>query len=185
VPLEINEPEVADRLRRFFRTTGRIPTKLDETIVPVGLIGDLSETPYRLRAGNGVGAVTVVGAAGLTSYGAINHPVALRGATVVRQIIIRNSTAGALNYAVSMVSADYVTGQISTDFLADVEHNPPPTAANQTPGRLPVVISTGRAFPLPGLEIASVGVAAGGVIILPCEYTLTPGWQLLSGTGSR
>jgi hypothetical protein len=179
VPLNINAPEVADRLRRFFGTVGRIPTALDETIVPVALVGNLDEPPYRQRATNGVGAISQTGAAALTTYGAIRHPLAVGGFTRVRHIIARNTEAAALTVAVNMVSADYVTGELQTEFLAAVEHNTKPSSAVEQPKRLPIVIAGGRAFPLPGYEVASVTLLPNTSFVIPCDFVLTPGWQLL------
>jgi len=47
VPLPIQVGSVTDRLRRFFRIRGRSSFQLDEIVVPVTMIQDLSKGPYQ------------------------------------------------------------------------------------------------------------------------------------------
>jgi hypothetical protein len=48
VPIPIGLGDIANRLRRALAITGRIPTALDETIVPVAIVRTADELPYAL-----------------------------------------------------------------------------------------------------------------------------------------
>lgn len=94
MPLVTQQGEVADRLRSFFRLTGRIPSTLDETVVPIAQVQNLDAAPWRLTTvrwmtNRGVAAVAAdQGFAGVM----LRRP----GAAVVEDVWVRNVTGAAL-----------------------------------------------------------------------------------------
>jgi hypothetical protein len=47
MPLDIGHAEIANRLRRLLRIRGRIPTRLDENVIPTVAIGSSDRPPWR------------------------------------------------------------------------------------------------------------------------------------------
>lgn len=96
MPLDIQVGDVAERLRRFFDLRGRIPGRLDEVVVPVINLGDLSKPPYSRDPLSGwhLGAQGAVAAeismVGLLPQGADK--------LVIKQLWLVNDTAGAITY---------------------------------------------------------------------------------------
>jgi hypothetical protein len=101
MPLTIQLGEVADRLRRFFDVRGRMPTVLDETIVPVINLTDLSGAPYRRNplAFQG-GGDSDGGIAGTANWVIWQHDLTHEGASLVTHVTVNmregSSASGAV-----------------------------------------------------------------------------------------
>lgn len=101
MPLEIQRGELTDRLRRFFGITGRVPSQLDETVVPVANLQQLDQPPYRLSERGFSLNDELAAAVGFPSMLVATIPLPggvvtpTRGAMVVTQIHLANPNAGA------------------------------------------------------------------------------------------
>lgn len=180
MPLEIQSGDIAERLRRFFRLTGRVPTALDETIVPVAVLASLDRPPWR-QAPTDFEVHTTKGAtaAELSAIG-LTHPSALGGRTVVERITLRNDGAAAAVYSFTITSSSYVLGFAGRAQAPDVERMPLPSTGNAAIGQLGIYIAswhTGGAQV--GTQIGHFSVPAGDTRVAPLRVTLAPGWILM------
>lgn len=102
MPLTSQQGDVADRLRNFFRITGRIPSSVDEVVVPTANIQDLDQPPFRSKV------VNFGGNAGraATPLNSTHAGIILRrpGVAVVKRVWIRNQTAGVQSYTLALRS---------------------------------------------------------------------------------
>jgi hypothetical protein len=93
MPLDIQRGAFADSLRSLMRLSGRIPLRLDESVIATAIIADASkppyiETPLYWSVGSAVGAV-----AGENSYAYVGQVVNAPGCLVVDRIIVGGGAA--------------------------------------------------------------------------------------------
>lgn len=91
MPLTIQLGEVADRLRRALAVRGRIPTALDETVVPVVQLVDASQPPYAKDPAHGSSRHTRAALAANFSH--IGWQAAVGSILVVDSVLISNPNA--------------------------------------------------------------------------------------------
>lgn len=182
MPLTIQHGELADRIRAFFRITGRIPSQFDENIVGAAIVEDVSKPPYRPLGGVAdFGSQPISPATAAEQNGAgIYVPAALKvGAAVVDNIVFVNSSAGTLSYALVIGFADL--GATSFPGFADSGNPAPNLDDERSPGAtaiqfLPVREFTAHSAALFGAEICRVTLPGPGSFSLPWRITLRPGF---------
>jgi|GEM_PF-6731893 len=154
MPLVTQQGEVADRLRRFFRIAGRIPSTVDETVVPTVNLQALDRPPWRLTARNGAVYTETAAAAGLNSFAAVQMTFGSPGVLVVSDCWIRNNDLTLRSFSLFLVAnAEAVAGFAAGAQLADLENMNPGTAG-ATVARLPPRAASFSTTPLPfGTEI--------------------------------
>ncbi len=184
MPLSIQGADVAGRLQKFFRLTGRVTTALDPVVVPVVEIGDLYLPPWRLphvASDFTVSGSKAAGGAGEKSYIAIKQPPDVSGRTVIRQVDFWNQNAAARVLAINYSEGGWITGQTSVENLVNTENPAPnPTGgAGVLPERLGPTMHLGDNPISAGVQIAALGALAGETKTWPCRLTLPPGWQII------
>lgn len=129
MPLDTQQGEVADRLRRFLNVVGRIPSGLDETVVPVVSLSDLAAPPYRhLSPREGCGHFEAAATAAEYSLVGIGFPAGRTGTLRINQIWITVGAAmsvriGNLAYTTLAATAAIIGGyprdvELQTDLAA-------------------------------------------------------------------
>lgn len=179
MPLVSQQGEVADRLRRFFRITGRIPSGVDETVVPVANLQSLDSPPWRLAPRNFGAFVETAAAVALNSYAGIHMLFGTPGACVIRDIWIRNSAAAFENFSIFLVAdAETVaTYALGAQVPNTEDINPGPAGAVQA--LLPPARATFTVAPLPfGIEIWRGLVSLGSLLHVQLRREV-----VLRGTG--
>lgn len=183
MPLPIQSGDLADRLRRFFRLSGRIPSALDETVVPVALIQDLGEPPWRgpAAASDFSISLTTVAVAATRAYATIKQPAGGGGRTVIERLTFWNTAAATRVIAVNYSEGGWVDGQVAVANLINVENARPNLAggAGVLPERLGPTAHTGNFATSAGAEIFAISCAAGLSVSVPVRWTLPPGWQII------
>jgi len=181
MPLDIQTGEVADRLREFFRLAGRIPSTLDESVIPVAVLQNLDQPPFR-----GPAAVDFTGwvikaatAAELSAVG-LGFPIGAGGKAVVNQIVIRNDGAAAALFGITLTSISYVLGFAGKVFVVNTEDLPPAQVGAGAPKRLGIYTATWHTGGAQvGEQIGHCSVPPGDTKILPIRVTLSEGWNLM------
>lgn len=93
MPSPIQTGETQARLRRLLRVDAGLALSVDEVVVPVVVVGDASQPPYRTDGHGFISLPNVVaGVAGQFSYGIITGPPA--GRLVVEGFVASASAAG-------------------------------------------------------------------------------------------
>jgi len=180
MPLEVQSGDVADRLRRFFRLVGRIPTALDETLVPTAVLQNLDQPPWRSGPTDFEAWVVKGATAAELSAVGLTHPPALGGRTVVERITVRNDGGAAALYSFTITSYSYVLGFAGRVQAPDVERMPPPITGAGAIGQLGIYTAswhTGGA--MVGTQIGHISVPAGDTRVAEMRVTLAPGWILM------
>lgn len=95
MPLPIGLGDIANRLRRSLDIRGRIPTQLDETIVPVVLVRDANELPFVLDPAEAGGMAELTPTAGQQATIAISNQGPKGSAFLLEELWLANSVAGA------------------------------------------------------------------------------------------
>lgn len=182
MPLETQQGEIASRLRNFFKVTGRIPSTLDEVVVPVSSVARLDQPPYRAQVVD-FGSQPISPATAAEQNGAgIYVPAALKkGAAVVDGIGFVNSSGANQSFAVILGFAD--AGATSFPGFAD-SGNPAPNLDDQrTPALatlqfVPVREFTAHSVALFGAEILRVTLLPATSLWVPYRVTLRPGFGI-------
>jgi hypothetical protein len=91
MPLTIQLGEVGDRLRRALSLKGRIPTALDETVVPVVQLVDASQPPYAKDPAHGSSRHTRAALAANFSH--IGWQAAVGSILIVDSVLVSNPNA--------------------------------------------------------------------------------------------
>lgn len=94
MPLGIQQGELADRLRRLTDARGRIPLMLDETVVPVVLLGHAGELPYAEDPAEAAGQIEQAAVVGVQSTIAICNQGPKGSAFLLEELWLSNSVAG-------------------------------------------------------------------------------------------
>jgi len=94
VPITIQLGDIANRLRRAFDVRGRIPTALDETIVPVAIVRDAGQVPYALDPLSWATNMDVTGTASNLGTIAITNEGPAGSVAVVELLHLAAGTAG-------------------------------------------------------------------------------------------
>jgi len=104
MPLETQFGEVADRLRSFFKITGRIPSQLDEVLVPVAQVVDIGAPPYAIDPVLFQVRNTSAAVAAKNSALAIALPESASGTMVVDRVHVEG---GAAAFSASLILDNY------------------------------------------------------------------------------
>lgn len=105
MPLDSNKGQIADALRSFFRLTGRIPTRVDELVVPVVQVAQLYDPPWRSSPIRGSVYAETAAVAAEYGYIAVALPPGATGQFVVRKVRVIQGTAGAaLTHSLTLMS---------------------------------------------------------------------------------
>jgi hypothetical protein len=94
VPLQIGLGDLANRLRRALSITGRIPTALDETIVPVVIVRDANGPPFALDPSILSGERELAAIVGVQGTIAIANQGPVGSVFMLDDLWISNSVAG-------------------------------------------------------------------------------------------
>jgi hypothetical protein len=123
VPITIQLGDIANRLRRAFDIRGRIPTALDETIVPTTLVRDAGVLPFALDPAECAGALELTPTAGQQATMAISNQ-GPKGSVFLLDEIWLSGSAAAGRVEVSKSGVLQTDGVISqTKQLADMSTN--------------------------------------------------------------
>lgn len=170
MPLPITGMAVSSVLTEAFGLTGKLPLQVDETVVPVVVVGDLGEVVYGPPA---IGSISVGAAIGFRSEIEISLPwlnTAVGAAAIVDRIDILTGVAAA-SFSISpspgMPAPNVFTAQ---------------TAWRDTGRRgLPFVLINGK-----NNAVATVGFRNCVTVRIPANstYSLPLGWEMraLEGT---
>lgn len=105
MPLDSSKGSVADALRSYFRLTGRIPTRVDELVVPTAVVAQLGDPPWRSSPIRGSVYAETAAVAAEYGYIAAALPPGATGQFVARRIRVIQGTAGAaLTHSVTLMS---------------------------------------------------------------------------------
>ena len=103
MPLDSSKGQIADSLRSFFRLTGRIPTRVDELVVPTARVAELDRAPWRSGPIAGSFYNESANVAAEFSAVGVGLPPTAPGQFVVRKVRVVQGTAGAaLSYSMIM-----------------------------------------------------------------------------------
>lgn len=94
MPLTIGLGDIANRLRRALDVRGRIPTALDETIVPVVLVRDASAPPFALDPSTLSGQRELAAIVGVQGTIAIANIGPVGSVFILDKLWLSNSVAG-------------------------------------------------------------------------------------------
>lgn len=179
MPLDIQSGELADRLRRFFRLTGRIPTVLDETLVPTVNVQDLDQPPWRSRSNDACAAVAISAVAAEVNACAIAMAPAASGRFVLDSILVKNTTAAIRDLSIAYLTTAFVTGIQNVVQVPNVEVPGPfqPVAPGVLP-RLGLTTCTYHQATVNGEIIGRISVPIGETFRWENRLTLMPGWQI-------
>lgn len=98
MPIATQQGDIAARLRNFFKATGRIGTTLDEVVVPVAVVQQLDQPPFRGSAYDFAMFRQRTAIVGATSFAGLFVPAGVQGVAVAEQVTVVNETAAALFY---------------------------------------------------------------------------------------
>lgn len=105
MPLDSSKGAIADSLRSFFRLTGRIPTRVDELVVPTARVAELDRMPWRSAPVRGAFYNESANVAAEFSAVGIGLPPTAPGQFVVRKVRVVQGTGGAaLSYSMIVCS---------------------------------------------------------------------------------
>lgn len=113
MPIDVNRGEIANRLRRFLDIRGRIPTRLDENVVPVVQLASVDDAPWRQSPITWAGWVSQPSVALLNSFVAVTLPRADFGIFSVDRVAVDNlsgSTAASISLILNAESNTVAEG---------------------------------------------------------------------------
>jgi hypothetical protein len=172
MPLVTQQGSVADRLRNFFRVTGRIPAGLDETVVPVANIQYLGEPPWRTQDADFAVHGNVAAVAAVNSHIGVVMPGRTNGVAVVQEVSVRNNTAATAEYSLLFVAgaeafADFavITPSLNTE-------RPDPFNSGSAFGTTVPNLAGFTTLPLAGFELARLAALPGSNAIFTCRVSL-------------
>lgn len=114
MPLDSAKGQVADSLRSFFRLTGRIPTRVDELVVPTARVAELDRPPWRSAPLRGSVVAEAAAVAAEQSAVAISLPAAAPGQFVLRHVRVMQDTGGVeLSYSVLLTNITTINATLS------------------------------------------------------------------------
>jgi hypothetical protein len=179
MPLDIQTGGFADKIRRALGVRGRMPLRLDETVVPVVNTGTLDQPPYRTDGTDFVCNVDMSAVAAKFTWGGIQLPPSVPGALVVEGMYVVNLGA-ADSYTLflgSQRSYDAIDTAAPTQNPINVEHYPPEGLA-VNPRSMPFNQNTKGADAVLGLGelLMTIRLLTDTGIYLPVRFTLRPGW---------
>jgi len=167
VPLDTQNGSVADRLRNFFKLTGRVPAPLDDVVVPVANLVDLDGPPWRTADENwSTSALTQPALAANVSYAGVWMPRGMKGVAVVKQVVLENEDAAAQTFFIAFVR---ITPTDQNQVL-NVEH-----FGDSAAGLNPRVPLRGGIFTngaLIGEPLVRATLQAGASLVVPVSYAL-------------
>lgn len=180
MPMTSQFGEVADRLRSFFKITGRIPSTVDEVVVATASVANIGDPPYALEPvlfqfRNVSAAVAVK-----NSAIAVATPESATGTMIVDRIHIEG---GAAAFSASLILDNYsllVTAGL-TDFGPITRINGLSQAtlrANVVQSTVPTVLIGSAAAPHVGFEVERSVLAVNTDIQLLGPWVLPPGGAL-------
>lgn len=101
MPLDSSKGAIADSLRAFFRLTGRIPTRVDELVVPTASVARLDLAPWRSSPVRGMFYNEAAAVAAENAMVGVGLPPTNPGQFEVTAVRVVQGTAGAaLSYSV-------------------------------------------------------------------------------------
>lgn len=158
MPIEIGRGEIANRLRRFLDIRGRIPTKLDENVVPVSLLASTDEPPWRRSPILWADWQQQGPTAGERSFVMVGLPVAPTGIFSVDRVYVMSDTLAAATDASLVMHAFatvLATGADMSPQARRYEQLSPAAITNNAaqPSGIIMAIGSDAAGPLLGAEI--------------------------------
>lgn len=132
MPLQIQLGEIANRLRRALGVTGRIPTALDETVVPVAIVADSWDVPFALDPVYAAAGQDVTGLAAIRGQAAIVNIGPVGSVFIVEQLVMSHGSAGG-RVEISRSGVLVGNAPTSTKRFADVTSPAPGAAGREVP----------------------------------------------------
>lgn len=118
MPLQIGLGDIANRLRRALDIRGRIPTALDETVVPVVIVRDADGPPFALDPSYLTGQRELAAIAGVQGHVAIANIGPPGSVFMLDALWLSNSVAGS-RIEVSKSGVLQTDGTFTDTLLAD------------------------------------------------------------------
>jgi hypothetical protein len=182
MPLDIQQGGYADKLRRALGVRGRMPLRLDESVVPVVQVQDLDRPPYRSDAQEFGTNVFATGMAAVFNFGAIGLATSQPGAIVVDGLWVTSGAADAYSVVIG-TEVDYnAIDSAPIQLTKNCEHygDPSRAVAGALPFDLPIRTFWGRhaSLRLAAPSLMSFRVGAGDDKLIPWRWILRPGWVL-------
>jgi hypothetical protein len=167
MPLDSQNGSVADRLRNFFRITGRIPSPVDETVVPTANLVDLDGPPWRTTDENfQTSALNAQPVAAQFGYAGVYMPRNTLGVAVIKQIQLINATAAVQIFDIFFVRA--VPNE--SNIVVNVEHFGD-SAGGLNP-RVPVKAAFFTIAAQIGEQLMHISLPANTSLIVPVMYAI-------------
>ena len=127
MPKKVNNATASSDLVAQFDLKGRVDLLLDETVVPVVVLGDLSRSAGRRRCGRNFG----IGASGAGLFG-YSGVAAVEGVNLTVHSVIINCNAAQANYRINLFTpADFTTIGVLFNNLFAFDSPDPNVVASQ------------------------------------------------------
>jgi hypothetical protein len=184
MPLDIQSGSLADRIRRALGLRGRMPLKLDETVVPTVETASLTLPPYRGADAMDFSTNVFLAAAGAGrySFGGVGLSVDQPGAIVIDGIWVTSLATDAYSIVIG-TDVDYDAADsapLQTTKQVENYGDLSRAVAGATPLNCPIRTRWGSSLTLRlgAASLHSFRVSAADDKLIPWRYTLRPGWFL-------
>jgi hypothetical protein len=181
VPLDIQTGGFAEKIRRSTGVRGRMPLRLDETVIATIQTADLSEPPYRQNEIDFMGNCDKALVAAEYPFGGVALKTDVPGAAVVRGLLVTSEALDSYSlFAVPEVDLDATDDSAPPQLLYNVEHQPKAVAASSLypmPFRA-AIRGSDPTLGIGGQLLMTFRVLANENVIIPLRHTLRPSWGL-------
>ena len=161
------------------RMVGRIPFRLDETVVPIVNLGELDRPPFRFVTGPADFCDTVSAAAAAANFsgcGVFIPDGPRRGAAVIDQVVVVNRSAAAQDLSLCyIVNVDALVGFTAGTGAPNVELPQPDGPLRRTPVQ---VWTTILEVAVPDEQIYQIDLLVSTTLVLPTRLTLYQGYGI-------
>jgi hypothetical protein len=180
VPLDIQTGGFAEKMRRALGVRGRMPFRLDETVIPTVEVNRLDLPPYRTDASDFATNIDITQVAAEFAFGGVKLPASSAGAVVIDQLMVTSEAAD--SYSVFLGnSPDYeaTASLVGTQNVWNVE-SMPRGAAGVGAFTLPFNQNLRGTDPVLGIGslLFSFRMVANENLWIPLRATLRPGWAI-------
>ena len=171
--------DLATRLKNFFGLRGRIPSTMDETVVPVLIAGDATDSLFAQQpvTCQGLAVLTFSVTAGLGMIQNLTPNLVVKVDGVLASDNSAAATAQLLVADLARNQAVLTLGGLGTSVQLSL---PPVVGANSLPGQSVISSGNGAGFPgVNGKAFSQFKVPAGGTIYVPMGVVLYPNDALI------
>jgi hypothetical protein len=115
--IPINFGDLSQRARRAFKLVGRLPLSLDETVLPVAVVAQLDQDPYRAEPRTWSWPATLTGTAVLSGLLEVGNPSTSSQLITVTGFVASPSVNGSLTWGIVRGAAGLLAAGISQPVL--------------------------------------------------------------------